>query len=430
MPVVLDLAGRGDGALVDFIVHPTDVILRYQSERGNNGWVWRELRDHGSVTLSRVFSFERGDLLAEPDETDERYDFEDFEYDFRFASRGDGYFRIDGRIFGIPNTVLIADQGLPLERKVFVAERNISIFRRIARLIGTDQAIIIGGERGGAIPIEDFQVLLRTFPNTTELDRYAAARVATVIGDYLAPLKDAREQYEAYLNRRRSTLKDQPLRQPELIQTEIEKYVFIRKTIFDWLKEADNRSEEDWQKMILNFLLLIFPKYVAVLEKLKIPDAYSTVDVTRNRYIDLVLIDVSGHIDIIEIKKPFENALLRRTKYRDNSIPAKELAGSVMQAEKYLFHLSKWGRAGEKALTDRYAAELPANLEIHITNPKAIIILGRDRRPDGTPALDTAQMLDLEIIKRKYANMIDIMTYDDLLRRLDNIIVSLERRAE
>jgi hypothetical protein len=58
-----------------------------------------------------------------------------------------------------------------------------------------------------------------------------------------------------------------------------------------------------------------------------------------------------------------------------------------------------------------------------------MIILGRDRRPDGVSALDASQQLDLEIIKRKYANMIDILTYDDLLRRLDNIISSLRRRS-
>ena len=62
------------------------------------------------------------------------------------------------------------------------------------------------------------------------------------------------------------------------------------------------------------------------------------------------------------------------------------------------------------------------------TNPKAII-LGRDRRPDGTPALDASQALDLEIIKRKYANMAEIMTYDDLLRRLDNVVAGLRRKA-
>ena len=58
-----------------------------------------------------------------------------------------------------------------------------------------------------------------------------------------------------------------------------------------------------------------------------------------------------------------------------------------------------------------------------------MIILGRDRRPNGAAALDASQQLDLEIIKRKYANMIDVLTYDDLLRRLNNIIASLRRRA-
>jgi hypothetical protein len=66
---------------------------------------------------------------------------------------------------------------------------------------------------------------------------------------------------------------------------------------------------------------------------------------------------------------------------------------------------------------------------IRITSPKAMIIFGRDRRPNGPPALDASQQLDLEIIRRKYANMIDILTYDDLLRRLDNIFASLHSRA-
>ena len=55
-------------------------------------------------------------------------------------------------------------------------------------------------------------------------------------------------------------------------------------------------------------------------------------------------------------------------------------------------------------------------------------ILGRDRKANGSAALTDGQMADLEIIKRKYANMIDIITYDDLLRRLDNILASLRRR--
>ncbi|RWL74509.1 MAG: DUF4263 domain-containing protein [Mesorhizobium sp.] len=415
--------------MLEFVVSASDAVLTYRADQLNNGWAWRELRGRGTVTLSRVFNFERRDLIASPGKSDEESDFEDFQYQFRFAKRRNGYFHIEGRVFAIDNPVLIAEAGLNLERKVFVAERNISVFSKIAELIAPDQPIIIGGSRANAIPIADFQALLNKFPNTGELNRYAAARVATVIGDYITPLRDARAHYESYLNRRRSMTTGAPLAQPELLQTEIEKYVFIRDTIAEWLRDGSARAERDWQEMIINFLLLIFPKYVAVLSNVKVFDAYSTPGTTKNRFIDLALVDAAGNIDVIEIKKPFDDALVGRTPYRNNYIPTKELSGSIMQAEKYLFHLSKWGLAGEKALTRRFAAKLPAGMEIRITNPKSMIILGRDKRADGSSALDAGQQLDLEIIKRKYANMIDILTYDDLLRRLDNIIASLRHRA-
>jgi hypothetical protein len=70
-----------------------------------------------------------------------------------------------------------------------------------------------------------------------------------------------------------------------------------------------------------------------------------------------------------------------------------------MQAEKYLFHLSKWGVAGEKNITERQAPHLPKGLSVRITNPKAIIIAGACRRSNcsissslsgNTPTLSTS----------------------------------------
>ena len=175
-------------------------------------------------------------------------------------------------------------------------------------------------------------------------------------------------------------------------------------------------------------LLLIFPKYIAVLEKVPIDDRYTVPGQVRRRQIDLALVDVNGNIDVIEIKKPIHDVLLRRTAYRDNYVPTASFSGTIMQAEKYLFHLSKGGPASEEKITKKYAAVLPADFKIRITNPKAMLILGRDKREDGSPAFNSGQLADLEVIKRKYANMIDIITYDDLLRRLKNIIASLRRR--
>lgn len=185
----------------------------------------------------------------------------------------------------------------------------------------------------------------------------------------------------------------------------------------------------EYKKMVIGVILLLFPKYVAVLENVRIADFYTTPGKRKNRFIDLCVVDANGSIDVIEIKKPFDDFLLSRGLYRDNSVPTKELSGTIMQAEKYLFHLSKWGVEGERELTSRHGDGLPAGLQIRVTNPKALLLLGRDRRADGTAALTDSQSFDLEVIKRKYANMMDIVTYDDLLRRLDRTIASLNARA-
>jgi hypothetical protein len=431
--------------VLKFVSIGDEVRLRYRPDF-DQGWVEGQLRDHGSVTINRVFTFERADLVdaAGDDETDERgeetgdvedLDFEDtFDadwFDFRFARRRDGYLHIDGRIFDIDNKVLIVDGGLTLERKLFIAERNISVMARIADLLPPEQDIVIGGDRDQSVPVQTFMDLIKRFPGTTELNRYAASRISTVLGDHFALMADARARYETYMDKARSNLKSPALEQPELLQIELQKYVLIHDTIQDWLSSGEERSEKDWQKMLISFLLLIFPKYVAVLENVRVVDYYGGAGgKPTDRFIDLALVDASGNLDVIELKKPLHDALVGKRPYRDNSVPARELSGSIMQAEKYLFHLSKWGVEGEKKLSAKYKDELPPGMTIRVTNPKAMIIIGRDRRIDGSAALAADQMFDLEVIKRKYANMMDIMTYDDLLRRLQNIIASLRKRVE
>lgn len=71
--------------------------------------------------------------------------------------------------------------------------------------------------------------------------------------------------------------------------------------------------------------------------------------------------------------------------------------------------------------------KLPAGLVLRTTNPKALLILGRDEpASEERDAGDRA--LDLVVIRRIYTNVIDILIYDDLLRRLDNVIANLIMR--
>ncbi len=362
--------------MIEFAVDQDGLILKYSPELQGGDWIWEELKTSGKVKISRVFTLERGDLIEEPGEDE---DIGGFEYQFRFAKRDGAYHRIEGRVFGIPNGVLLADSGIKLERKLFVAERNVSIFRRLAEVVGQGQDIAVGGGQSGSIPLEVFEQLLKKFPDSTELDRYANARVSNIIGEYFDGMRDFRAQYETYLSRRKSVVSATKFRPEELLEAEINKFVLIRDTISQWLGSSEGRTEKEWQQMILTFILLIFPKYVAVLENVQIEDHYSKLGTTSDRFIDIALVDANGNLDVIEIKRPFDDILLSKTPYRDNFVPTKDLSGTIMQAEKYLFHLSKWGVAGETKLTKKFGGQLPPGMSIRITNPKALLILGRDR---------------------------------------------------
>ncbi len=398
----------------------TGIELEYEGDRGtNSGWAWDELTTNSETRISRMFLFKLEDLLNPPPPTQ---NFDDYKYRFRFGIFDDGYVKILARVLGIKNDLLIS-RDVTLKRSIFAAERNVSIFGRLSELLEHSNPIVIGGTRAGAIPWDVFEELLKKFPNTYELDRYAGARVHTILSQYLDGMKDARGHYEKYLNKKAALTGTTKLDLDVVKKREIEKYILIRDTISDALATKKDLAECHWQQLMMPFLLLLFPKYLKVLEKITIHDFYSDSTKKTNRCIDIGLVDANGNLDVIEVKKPFDDKILRKSLYRDNSIPTSELSGGIMQAEKYPFHLSKWGVSGEDTLTKKYAPELPTGMRIRISNPKAIIIVGRDQI--GGANMTGSQLLDFEIIKRKYANMMDIITYDDLLRRLNNTITAL-----
>lgn len=389
------------------------LLLRYEADRFNDArWIDEKLKQDGSVTLRRTFTFESDDLLSEPDPEN----LSDDARTFVLGVEAGDYFKINQDTLSLKHDLLLWKE-MPLSHQTFIANRDISIFRRIDDLV--DEPIVVGGDSDESIPLTDFEELLSNFPTSTELTHYARARIARVLKDYLGTMSDAQKRLDTYLNKKRTI---RTASRVKFLQGyEPRKFEYVRDELQVMLKEAESYSEKEWQKLIVSFLLLIYPKYIAVLDNLHIKDFYSNKTKAKNRYIDLTLVDANGTIDIIEIKKPFSNCLLSTNKYRDNYTPKTELSGSVMQVEKYMFHLNKWGRQGELEILKKRKHELPKNFEIKVINPQAVIILGRD--------IDFSddQKFDFEIIKRKYANVIDIMTYDDLLRRLDNIITMISR---
>lgn len=406
--------------MISFINNGFEVVFKYEAENNDPSWVWTELEKYDLVNISKVFYFYSIDLINPPEKNES---YEDYSYEFRFGTINGDYIVVPGHILGIDNDLHISKNTV-LNRKFFAAERNVSIFGRLAKILNHSDPIVIGGSSSTAIPSNIFEELLKKFPTTYEVDRYADARVHTILAQYLDGMKDARGRYEAYVQKNtNASIKKLDL---DLInKLEIEKYTLIKDLIEDALKTKAAWSEKQWQQLMIQFLLLLFPKYILVLENVTIHDYYSNQNKKTNRFIDIGLVDSNGNLDVIEVKKPFDDKILSRNEYRGNNIPTAELSGSIMQAEKYLFHLSKWGAKGEALLSKKYESQLPIGMSIKISNPKAIIIVGRDQI--GGSDMTTKQQLDFEIIKRKYTNMMDIITYDDLLRRLNRTIAALEK---
>ena len=198
-------------------------------------------------------------------------------------------------------------------------------------------------------------------------------------------------------------------------ESELHKYKAIYEKLITMLDSENNYNEKQWQAEIIQIILLIFPKYLHAFDEVTITDTQN-----RSRRLDYLLVDSTGNIDIVEIKKPFNSSIVTKRTYRDNYIPMRELSGTVMQIEKYIFYLNKWGKKGEERLTDEFKEKIPQNFNIQITNPSGIIIMGREI------GLSKEQLLDFEVIKRKYKNVVDIITYDDLLNRLRLMIEKLK----
>jgi hypothetical protein len=395
--------------MIRFLKHAEALVLVYEPDDGLE-WIHRRLDEKGFIYLKRTFTLRKTDIFDGITEDFDEYDLESV-IRFKIAELSGDYYSFDKDILSVAFNLYI-HASVELVFRSFVSEKNISIFSKVNELGVGD--IWIGGDHPDAMPVSEFDRLIRLLPNSYELKRYVSARVGSVVRTYFETERDAEAEYARYMSRRL------PIVEGGLASifrnNEISKYKVVLSRLSAMLANSDNYSEGQWQEEILQIILLIYPKYIKAFKEAPVRDLYSAT----LRKIDLLLVDASGNVDIVEIKKPFDECIVTKALYRDNHIPLRELSGTVMQVEKYIFYLNKSGKTGEDALTTRYQALLPAGLSIKITNPSGIIIMGRNSN------LSNDQIQDFEVIKRKYKNVIDIITYDDLLGRLQVMIEQLE----
>ena len=308
-------------------IEDNKLLIEYSPDNGVK-WIDEIIKTDEEFTLKRTFTFRQQDFY-EYNETD------DSERTFVIGFIEDGYFRIEKRILDTTQDVLI-HTSVRISIKTFISNNDFSIFKRFDRL--ANQQIIIGGDTyPNSIQEEVFIEIINSLPSATELRYYIDSRITNVLGQYLENVKDSGKAFERYLDRRITLPPFNSL--DSLRSYETEKYAFILENLKTMLDNSDSYSENDWQDKILEIILLLYPKYIKCFSEVRINDYYSNPTRTTTRRIDLMLVDSIGNIDVIEIKKPFEFCVITKNTYRDNFTPMKELSGTIMQVEKYLFHL-------------------------------------------------------------------------------------------
>lgn len=320
------------------------------------------------------------------------------------------YYKLDRNVFYTKNTFYFY-KDIKLKANYFFQPNKISVLDKIDKIMTND--LYIGGEVLNAIPEDIYINMIKNFPNTTECLKYQNMRIEYLCESYISSIKNNKQDYIDYINRKDKKINNVGLDIDEnIINSELLKYNYILNKLKEMLSESEKYSENDWQIAIAKILMLLNSNYIGFLEKFKIP----IEDEGEFREPDFLLVDANGFIDIIEIKKSDNIQILNKIEYRNNYIPSRDLSGAIMQCNKYCFWLIQNRKSNEELISKKIKEKYGVDIKINIRSPKFTVILGRNN--DFTEQ----QKKDFKTIKNQYNNVNEILTYDDIITKLERII--------
>ena len=396
-----------------YLVYSPDAFL------GSFDSLVKGMKSENGILLKKTFFISRDSVDLQDDDIDDEIE----EIQIKIGELVDNYIRISPLIMMTEHNFYFA-KDMKLTVDLFVAYRNISIIRKIDRMIDRDLYIGNGGKEYEGISEEDYRQLVKSFPTKTELDHYANYRISLLLRNDFPDCDHYEEIYEKYFSRKRKMNKSTSSPVTVLdtnLKIEYEQFKGIRDTLKELLDQSVAMDETEWQEIIQKIILLIYPQYIlSVREKTIKAKGYDVHD----KKPDFLLVDANGFIDVLEIKKPQVQILTENPSYRYNYIPVRELSGATTQIEKYLFYLNNMP-SKDNEVCAQLKKHLPANsVDLQIASPRGLLLLGRSDTFEGQ------KKQDFEVIKRQYKHIADIMTYDDLLQRLDNIVAALKYRID
>jgi hypothetical protein len=173
---------------------------------------------------------------------------------------------------------------------------------------------------------------------------------------------------------------------------------------------ARTHPESWWQTYVKSHILLMQQGYIKAIPKFN-------VAIGNTRFPDFCLLTHDNYLDILEIKKP-DTVMLKLDGSRGNYYWDVELAKAISQTENYIEEVSTKAADVRSYLLDK------EKIDIKVVRPRGIILAGDARQFDDQKRRDDFRLLSQGI------KSLTVVTYDELLARLNNYINVLEAYAK
>lgn len=420
---------------ISFEKKDSQLILCYESEKD---WIEEKLADDQEFKIYKTFSFSKKDLISKDEDSPIGY-----EYKFVFGEKVQNYFKIDKEKISATFDLYI-DASLSIDQSWFVTssskrsryqdktgeEKSSSIYGNILYAFKNfykhDKLFIdIDSDSnfeddGLHITQSTYKDFVKIFPTATNV-KYQTLSIFTKLLKSELDVVDYEEIYSRYKSREISVRNKEDIKTEEICKQEKVKYIYAKDQLLKSLERSaagEFIHEDEFSKLIAQIFCFLNPKYVKIQTKLNISDYTGA---RANCQADLSLIDCEGNIDLIEVKSPqaYPN-LFRKRQYRNHYVPSGELSGAINQLEQYLKCLTKM-------TTEEISNKNPAlqnemgEIKLKAVHPKGYIIFGRDAASFNGDNINQKK-LDFELIKNTYKDVVDIITFDELVQRFDRII--------
>ena len=332
----------------------------------------------------------------------------------RIGSFENGIYKISGDVLSSDYSLYIRPNFKITDIRWFVSSYGSKVMKTILETIGSDVTV---GDEEGDLSLSVLQSVISQFPTKTEIKHYIETRISKIVSEDLQLAKDHEAAFQSYMDKRRKV----PIIEfRDIDEYDLEKFSFLEEQMVYMLNHQDEYDETDWQIRIMDIVCIIFPQYILASREKTLTEVFG-----HNKRVDFLLVDSSGYIDVLEIKKPDVPLLRNNPDSHNNIVPTIRFSNCVMQVETYLHSLMISTNDKLSKITEKLRQESGTDIRLSVLNPRGLIIMGYFEEE-----LSDHQILALEILRRQYSHIADIITYNDLLTRIHNIIVGIKTKLK